>query len=64
MADDDLHDRRDAAEYLRGLVLTGQLWRLPPARIEALMLGLIEAAEAAREALERRGDGDERPAVH
>ena len=48
-------------------VLTGQLWRLPPERIEALMLGLIETAAAAREmleALERRDRDDERPAVH
>jgi hypothetical protein len=58
---------REAAEFLRGLVLTGHLWKLPRARIEALILGLIETAEAAREALERRDGGDggvERPAVH
>ena len=60
----DLEDWRDGANVLRGLVLSGQLWRLAPDRIAALILGLIETAEAAREALERRGDDDGRPAVH
>jgi hypothetical protein len=60
MADDDLHDWREAAAYLKGLVASGQLWRLPRERIESLVLGLIETAEAAREALERR-DGDDAP---
>jgi hypothetical protein len=65
MADDGRHDWQEAAEFLRGLVLSGQLWRLPPARIEALIIGLIETATEARAALERRVDDDgEQPAVH